>query len=96
VHDENLSRAVTAFVWGEPPRPWPSSDPAAVTRLFGDAAAELVERITALLAELNQIPPDDDLIVYGDRLERILQANHPELNRPAREALATRYAYAWR
>ncbi|TDB77787.1 hypothetical protein [Micromonospora sp. KC723] len=96
MHDDILSRAVTAFVWGDPPRSWPSSDPAAVTRLFGDGGAELVQRITALLAELDQVPPDDDLVVYGDRIEQALESNHPELTKPAREALARRYTFGWR
>jgi hypothetical protein len=96
VHDETLSRAVTAFVWGDPPRSWPSSDPAAVTRLYGDGAAGLLQRIDALVGEVNQIPPDDDLIVYSDRIEQALERAHPELDKAAREALANRYTYAWR
>jgi hypothetical protein len=96
LHDDSLSRAVTAFVWGDPPRSWPSSDAAAVTRLLGDGAADLLERITALLAELNQIPPDENLVVYGDRIEQFLESRHPELGRSARESLAGRYTFAWR
>ncbi|WP_433794911.1 hypothetical protein [Actinoplanes sp. CA-252034] len=96
MHDDRLSRAVTVFVWGDPPRSWPSSDPAAVTRLFGDGAAGLLQHIDALVAELNQIPPDDDLIVYGDRIEQALERGHPELDKAAREALANRYTFAWR
>ncbi|RZS37802.1 hypothetical protein EV193_105361 [Herbihabitans rhizosphaerae] len=96
VIDEQLSRAVVVFVWSDPRRPWPSSDPDAVARVFGPAARDLLGHISGVLAQVDRVPVEGDLALYGRHVTEFLAAKHPELTESAREAIAARCTYAER
>lgn len=96
MQNEELSRTVVTFVWGNPRKPWPSAHPEAIRRLFDDQAEPVLTQIDALFAEANRIRPTDDLAVYGARIKEHLLHSHPELTDEAREAIAARLTYSWR
>jgi hypothetical protein len=99
VHDERLSQAVVAYIWGDGRRPWPSAHPDVVDARFGDEAVELLPHVLAILDELHQEPDrwlTDDLAAMGERISQALGDRHPELTGAAIDALAAHFTYTWK
>jgi hypothetical protein len=97
VHDETLSRAVVAYVWGIPPLPWPSGCLEAVRELLGEQAHEVVPRVKMLVDEAFDVRPEGwDLAAIGNHVEGVLRQAHPELTDEALKAIGALYTYAWK
>lgn len=97
MYDETLSRAVVAYVWGIPPRPWPSGRLEAVYELLGEQAPDVIPRIKRLVEEAFEVCPEGwHLAEIGDRVQVVLRGAHPELSDEAVKAISGLYTYSWK
>lgn len=99
MHDEALSQAVVAYIWGDHRQPWPSAHPDAVHACLGDQAIDLIPRVQTILDEIHNQPQRwfaTDLAAMGQRVDRALRDSHPELTDAAVDSLTAHFTYMWR
>lgn len=94
--DEELSRAVVAYIRGSG-RAWPSASPEAVVKAFGTEAAErLMPRLGQVAREAVYWPVDwqaHDLVSATRAVEEAIAVAHPELDQDAVSALGWYFSY---
>lgn len=94
--DDNLSRAVVAFVSREP-HGFPHLDPEALKAECGDAFDSMLPRVDGLVAEMMTLPfESEDLGAATRAAKSIMSERHPELGADAIAALGCFYSYSWR
>jgi hypothetical protein len=98
--DEELSRAVLAYV-GAPGRLGDRSSEDRVMQVVGERAGfDLVPRIRRLLEDLHNAEPPlwaaESVAEIGRRAEAWLGSRHPELSGEAIRALANQFAFDWK
>src|SRR5262245_60349874 len=99
MRDETLSRAVTIYIWGDHSLPWPDNRPAFVADHLGHDAAQLLQQVEALIAEIHQDPRQwfaADVAIMAARVSIAINDRHPELTDEAVEALVAHFTYAYK
>jgi hypothetical protein len=99
VIDARLSEAVLTYVWGTGDRSWPSRDPEAVQRRFGEETSDFLPRVLAVFALVDATPPlwqTEDLMTATNRMEALVREQHPELSDDAVRAIGNEYHFAWK
>lgn len=91
--DEALSAAVVAYVWGVPPKSWPTCRVSSLT----PEQLRFVPEIEAAERTSKTIPPSwDDISVAHALVSDVVRREHPTLSDDAVAALANAYCYAWK
>lgn len=85
--DEELSRAIRAFVGATVPA-------RRHERLPADVPAERVDAVLALID--GEGPGDEELWAWGDRMAERVREAHPELSEDAVQAIEALIAFEWR
>ena len=99
MRDVRLSEAILTYVWGTGERSWPSRDPEAVERTFGDETVDLLPRVLAVFALVDAAPTlwqTEDLTTATNRIEALVREQHPEFSDDAVRAIGNEYSFTWR
>ena len=96
--DERRSLAVRVYL-SEGVCPWPRRDADAVLREFPGNGAELLAYAEGVLCEMDSLPTDWPSETYEGAISRVkgeMARRHPELSKPAIDAIGRSFSYDWR